>query len=159
MIGANYESHLQIFNTNITCSDSRVTLYKPFWIYYIFAFPTVHIQWNGIDPGETTKNSLSFPIFSLSHSIASGEVLQFEIEMEYCNISGHIFKETFQFSYTVPLIGDGGNGDGGDGGDGEDDMVIVLLIIIASSIGGIVAIVTIIIMKKRKSNLLRPDIK
>ena len=151
-------SALQIFNTNITCSDSRVTLYKPFWIFFIFAFPTVHIQWNGVDPGEITRNSLSFPIFSLSDSIAPGEVLHFEIEMEYCNITGHLFKETFQFSYTVPLIGDGGNGGGDDDENGEDDMVIILLIISASSIGAIIAVVAIIIIKKRKSNLLRIDI-
>jgi hypothetical protein len=132
-------------------------LYKPVWVFFIFAFPTVHIQWNGVDPGDITRNSSSFPIFSLSDAIAPGEVLHFEIEMEYCNISGHLFKETFQFSYTVPIISDGGNG-GGDGDNGEDNMVIILLIISASSIGGIVAIVAIIIIKKRKSNFLRTDI-
>ena len=151
-----YGSALQIFNTNITCSDSRVTLYKPFWIFYIFAFPTVHIQWNGIEPDEITKNSLSYPIFTLSDSIAPGEVLHFEIEMEYCNITGDMFNEKFQFSYTVPLISDNGNGNGKS--SNEDDIMGMILIIGISSVGGTIAVVSIIIIKKKKSKLSRQEI-
>jgi subtilisin family serine protease len=153
-------SALQIFNTNFSCSDSRVTIPQPYyeWHFFIFIFiiPTIHIQWNGIDPGDTSEIYSGFPVFILPSSIPRGTILNFEMEIEYCNITGDNFKETFQFSYTVPGGGNGdGDGDGNGDGNGEDDMVIILLIISASSIGGIVAVVTIIIIKRRKSGFSR----
>ncbi|MFX1340536.1 MAG: hypothetical protein ACFFDK_18145, partial [Promethearchaeota archaeon] len=148
-------SALQIFSTNFTCSDSRVIIPQPYYIWFIFLIPTIHIQWNGIDPGDTTESYSGFPVFILPSSIPRGTTLLFELEIEYCNITGDLFKETFQFSYTIPLISDGGNGDDDDGGKGENALDDILLVISVSSIGGIVAAVSIIIIKKRKSNLLR----
>ncbi len=154
-------SALQIFNTNFSCLDSRVTIPKPYyeWQFFIFIFiiPTIHIQWNGIDPGDTSESYSGLLVFNLSSSIPRGTTLTFELEIEYCNITGDTFKESFQFSYTIPLISDGGNGDD-DEDNGEDDMFIILLIVTVSSIGGITAIVVIIFIKKRKSNILRTDI-
>ena len=146
-------SALQIFNTNITCSHSGVYIFKPFFVF-LFAFPSIHIQWNSIEPNEVTSNYSSFPFIQLSDSINAGEVLVFQIDIEYCNMAGDLFQETFQFRYTIPLISDGGNGDGDDDDNGEDDMVIILLIITFSSIGAIVAVVAIII-KRRKSAFSR----
>jgi hypothetical protein len=151
-------SALQIYNTNFTCKDSRVNIPQPYYIWFIFIIPTLHIQWNGIDPGDTTESYSGFPVFILPSSIPRGTTLIFELEIEYCNITGDNFKESFQFSYTIPLINDGGNGDGDDDENGESDVVLIFFIISLSSIGGIVALVAIIIRKKRKSNFLSTDI-
>ena len=155
-------SALQIFNTNFSCTDSRVTIPKPYYewhfLIFILIIPTIHIQWNGIDPGDTTESYSGFPVFSLSSSIPRGTELIFELEIEYCNITGNKFKQTFQFSYTVPLISGGGNGDDGNG-KSKDDTEDVLLIIGISSVGvGVsVAGVSIFIIKKRKLNLFKTE--
>ena len=149
-------SALQIFNINFSCSDSRIICPKPSYTWNIFIFnfiiPTIHIQWNGLDPGDSTKNFNSFPVIILPSSIPRGTVLEFEIEMQYSNITGNIFNEKFQFGYTIPLISDNGNGNGKN--NEKDDLMGIIVIIGFCSVGGVVAIVSIIIIKKKKSKFL-----
>ncbi len=140
-------SALQIFNTNISCSDSRVTIHKPFFIFVIFAFPTTHIQWNGIDPGDISRISSSLPFFTLSDSIRRGEILHFKIDIEYCNMDGDKFEETFQFSYRVPsmvIVGD-------DDDEDEDDDAGVISIGNYYLIFLVIGIISIMIVVRKKA--------
>lgn len=140
-------SALQIFNTNISCSDSRVIIHEPFFIFIFIIFPTTHIQWNGIDPGDYSRISSSFPFFTLADSIPRGEVLHFTIDIEYCNVDGDKFEETFQFKYTVPFVATFGD----DDEDDDDDEYGAISIGMYYLIFLVISIISIIIVVRRKS--------
>ncbi len=153
-------SALQIFNTNFSCSDSRVTIPQPYYVWQIFIFrifiPTLYIQWNGIDPGDSTKTFSSFPVFILSSSIPPSTVLYFEIEIEYFNTTGDLFKKTFQFSYTVPSISGGGNGGGNGDDDGEDDDLYMFILGTTVGISSVaVVVVSFFYIRKKRSKKIK----